>query len=470
MLGDSFVLIIEDDEQDRAYLQRLFQFIGKQVITSSHEQALDDLEQAIARQQKLLCAVIGKIERNQYLPLIYAIDHCNSHLPILLIDSVATLHWPLPIRQRILQQIPIPLTYHSVIDALHRAYVYSDIYQPLSIGSPKLFSNLVGTSHAINQVREQLQKIADTEQPLLLLGEVGVGKEVVARNIHNQSLRRNQPFVVLDCAAVETDVIQALLFGYKQGLAVSDLEPQQGYLESADQGTLYLDEVSALPLTVQQQIAEVIKSSQFIRVGGLQVNSTNVRFMLADHADISALAKQGLFSSELFALVDPHILRVPALRQRLEDIPLLIHQLVARLEKNKSTSIRFNSGAIMALCQYSWPGNVRELANLVERMATLYPHGVIGLRELPDQYRGASEYAIEQQELIAALQPMSERLYLPEEGIDLRRYLVNLEQEIIEQALQRTSGVVAHAAELLGMGRTTLVEKMRKYHIVRKDT
>ncbi len=372
-------------------------------------------------------------------------------------------------RQRILQQIPTPLTYHSLIDALHRAYVYSDIYQPLSIGSPKLFSNLVGTSQAISQVREQLQKLADTNQSLLLLGEVGVGKEVVARNIHNQSLRRNHPFVVLDCAAVEVDVIQALLFGYKQGLAMTDLASQQGYFELANQGTLYLDEISALPLTVQQQIAQVIGSSQFVRVGGVQVNSTNVRIILADHADILALAEQGLFSTELLALVAPHILHIPALRQRLEDIPLLIHQLVARLEKNKSSSIRFNSGAIMALCQYSWPGNVRELANLIERMATLYPHGVIGLRELPEQYRGASEYAIEQQELIAALQPISEGLYLPEEGIDLRRYLVNLEQEIIEQALQRTSGVVAHAAELLGMGRTTLVEKMRKYHIVRKD-
>lgn len=470
MLGDSFVLVIENDPTERAYLDQLFPFIGKGVISTDTSQALSILETQLAEQSKLLCVVIGQVQRSQYLPLISAIDQCNSHLPIILLQPVKTVHWPLNMRHRILQQLSQPLNYHSLVDALHRAYVYSDIYRPLSIGNPKLFSSLVGTSTAISQLREQVQQLPDSDSALLISGEVGSGKEILARNIHAQSLRRQKPFVVLDCSAVSAEILPAVLLGYAKGAHEGALVTQLGYLELAEGGSLFLDQASALTSELQQQLVTIIQQQSFQRLGDSQLRHCNVRLILADHND---LAKQLIPS--LYQLVQPHVFSMPALRQRLEDVPLLMHQLLLRLEKNKRGSIRFNSGAIMALCHYSWPGNVRELANLVERMAMLHPYGVIGLRELPEQYRGEKELATNAQDKMhedsgLLLHPMNQEPRLPAEGLDLRRYLSNLEQDLIEQALLRSAGVVAHAAELLGMGRTTLVEKMRKYHIARKDT
>ena len=374
----------------------------------------------------------------------------------------------------------MPPSYNQLLDSLHRAQVYQQVFDVARERGlqreSNLFRSLVGTSRAILHVRQQMQQVAGTEVGVLLLGEAGTGKEVVARNLHYHSARREFPFVPFSCTAIEPELLECELFGYEEGAFAGAIASRRGRLELADGGTLYIDELADLPAELQVRLLRVLQEGSFKRLGSDLERPVDVRLIAASRHDLEQRVAAGSFRDDLYYRLNQFSIELPPLRERVEDIPLLLNELIARLEHEKRGSIRFSSAALMSLCRHDWRGNVRELANLVERLAIMHPYGVIGVSELPKKFRHIDEEAaVEAVSGPVAVMPpgalpgLDVPALLPVGGLDLKDFLNNLERSLIQQALDDAGGVVARAAERLRVRRTTLVEKMRKYGMGRRD-
>jgi len=416
--------------------------------------------------------------------LIKQMGKWDENVPLMLIGEPAPADWPDDLRRRVLTSLEMPPSYNKLLDSLHRAQVYREMYdQAKSRGrqrEPNLFRSLVGTSRAVQHVRQMMEQVADTEASVLILGESGTGKEVVARNLHYHSKRRQGPFVPVNCGAIPAELLESELFGHEKGAFTGAITARAGSFELAEGGTLFLDEIGDMPLPMQVKLLRVLQERTFERVGSNRTQNADVRIIAATHKDLEKMIEEGTFREDLYYRLNVFPIEMAPLRERVEDIPLLMNELISRMEHEKRGSIRFNSAAIMSLCRHDWPGNVRELANLVERMAIMHPYGVIGVMELPKKFRHVDDddeqYATslhdEMEERAAISAPMvvpEAQAMLPIEGLDLKEYLGNLEQGLIHQALEDAGGVVARAAERLRIRRTTLVEKMRKYGMNRRD-
>jgi len=322
-------------------------------------------------------------------------------------------------------------------------------------------------------------QVANTEVSVLITGESGTGKEVVARNLHLNSSRADKPFVPINCGAIPRELLESELFGHEKGAFTGAISSRAGRFELAEGGTLFLDEIGDMPLNMQVKLLRVLQERSYERVGGVKTMQTDVRIFAATHKDLEAMIERGEFRQDLYYRINVFPIEMPSLRERPEDIPLLLNELITVMEAEKRGSVRFNSGAISSLRRHPWLGNVRELANLVERMAILYPHGIVGVNDLPKKFRHLSDSEISQSSVEfnsdnVAVDSAAESKHdgdplLPLNGLDLKEYLANLEKDLIEQALDDSGGVVARAADRLNIRRTTLVEKMRKYTLMKKQ-
>jgi sigma-54 specific flagellar transcriptional regulator A len=314
---------------------------------------------------------------------------------------------------------------------------------------------LMGQSAPMRTVRKLVQQVAPSEASVLVVGETGTGKELVARSIHDCSERASGPFVPVNCGAIPAELLESELFGHEKGAFTGAVATRQGRFELADGGTLFLDEIGDMPLDMQVKLLRVLQERTFERVGSMQTRQANVRVVAATHQNLEQLVADNKFRMDLFYRLDVFPIETPPLRERVEDIALLLTQMVGRL--GAAEGLTLADDAVACLERYAWPGNVRELINLVERLSILHAGARVTARELPEKYRGLTDLSSPRIDL------SSRRL--PEQGVDLKSYVAELESQFIEEALARTNGVVAKAAELLGLQRTTLVEKMKKLGI-----
>ncbi|WP_043310575.1 sigma-54 dependent transcriptional regulator [Pseudomonas sp. ML96] len=484
MWRETKILLIDDNAERRRDLAVILGFLGEDHLacgSSDWRQAVDKLESS----REVLNVLLGDVSaKGGALELVKQISTWDENLPLLLIGDPVPTDWAEDLRRRVLASLEMPPSYNKLLDSLHRAQVYREMYdQARERGrqrEPNLFRSLVGTSRAIHQVRQMMQQVADTEASVLILGESGTGKEVVARNLHYHSKRREAPFVPVNCGAIPAELLESELFGHEKGAFTGAITSRAGRFELANGGTLFLDEIGDMPLPMQVKLLRVLQERTFERVGSNKTQSVDVRIIAATHKNLEKMIEEGTFREDLYYRLNVFPIEMAPLRERVEDIPLLMNELISRMEFEKRGSIRFNSAAIMSLCRHDWPGNVRELANLVERMAIMHPYGVIGVGELPKKFRHVDDedeqLAISIREELderavigAGLPGISNTAMLPPEGLDLKDYLGNLEQGLIQQALDDAGGVVARAAERLRIRRTTLVEKMRKYGMSRRD-
>ncbi|WP_447591916.1 sigma-54 dependent transcriptional regulator [Aquipseudomonas campi] len=484
MWRETKILLIDDNSERRRDLSVILNFLGEEHLAcsgSDWKATVSSLESS----RTVLSVLLGTVEtKGGTLELLKQLTVWDENIPILLIDDQAPADWPEDIRRRVLASLEMPPSYNKLLDSLHRAQVYREMYdQARERGrqrEPNLFRSLVGTSRAIHQVRQMMQQVADTEASVLILGESGTGKEVVARNLHYHSKRREAPFVPVNCGAIPAELLESELFGHEKGAFTGAITSRAGRFELANGGTLFLDEIGDMPLPMQVKLLRVLQERTFERVGSNKTQSADVRIIAATHKDLEKMIENGTFREDLYYRLNVFPIEMAPLRERVEDIPLLMNELISRMEFEKRGSIRFNSAAIMSLCRHDWPGNVRELANLVERMAIMHPYGVIGVGELPKKFRHVDDddeqMAItlreefeERAAIGAGLPDLTATAMLPPEGLDLKDYLGSLEQGLIQQALDDAAGVVARAAERLRIRRTTLVEKMRKYGMSRRD-
>ncbi len=365
--------------------------------------------------------------------------------------------------------LSFPFSYPRILETLHRCQLAKEAVKLITPSTYKtpLFRSLMGNSDGIRQVRKLIEQVADTDASVLLLGESGTGKEVAARNIHSLSSRANKPFVPINCGAIPAELLESELFGHEKGAFTGAITSRQGRFELANGGTLFLDEIGDMPLSMQVKLLRVLQEHCFERVGSNKSIAVDVRIIAATHRNLEAAIQEGTFREDLFYRLNVFPIEMPPLRMRSNDIPILFTELVARIEHEHRPIVRLMPDALDALMCYQWPGNVRELANLVERLSILYPNGIIRKDDLPRRFQQEVNNAPDEREaLLAVVNPQQE---LVNDKIDLKEHLIKTEITLITQALEEADWVVARAASALNMRRTTLVEKMRKYGVIRPE-
>jgi sigma-54 dependent transcriptional regulator, flagellar regulatory protein len=450
----------------------------------------------------------------QGAPLVAALRAMRAPLPVIYLSSdglpkmaessgdLAWLHLEVPVKQRRLS---------AVLDQAHNVRGG----HPTQPGNHRFRPS--GASRAMRAVHRLIEQVAPFDSNVLILGESGTGKEMVARHIHELSGRANHPFVPVNCGAIPADLLESELFGHEKGAFTGALSTRLGRFEFAEGGTLFLDEIGDMSLQMQVKLLRVLQERSFERVGSNKTMHCNVRIIAATHRDLDAAISAGRFREDLFYRLNVFPVQMPPLRERLEDLPILIEHLVQRQGQSAARNMRFDKDAMNCLARNPWPGNVRELANLLERLAILFPAQTISAADLPERYRGggpvarsmpsltrAAEAASFSRKLPAVIEPevpeeleldddevcelveaveadeaaeaggahaaagepqLYELFDLPRGGIDLKDHLSAIEIGLIRKALVEADGTVAEAARLLRIRRTTLVEKLRKYRL-----
>ncbi len=396
---------------------------------------------------------------------------------------------PTPTVGNLVGHVSLPITYPVLTQAIHRCQEYIRSHPVRNSAVPmktRLFRSLVGKSEQIQLVRRLVEQVAPTDATVLILGESGTGKEVVARNVHFLSERKDGPFIPVNCGAIPGELLESELFGHEKGAFTGAISARKGRFELAEGGTLFLDEIGDMPLQMQVKLLRVLQERTFERVGGHKPMQCNVRIIAATHRDLEKMIADDKFREDLYYRLNVFPIDSPALRERREDIPLLLQELITRIHGEGVEPVKFTERAISSLMEHTWSGNVRELSNLVERLMILYPGQIVDVQELPAKYQYGDvepfepDYPEEVLEREAFNELFAESAaqddveaepaingFLPDEGVNLKEYLSELEINLIQQALEQQEWVVARAADKLGMRRTTLVEKMRKYDIQR---
>jgi DNA-binding NtrC family response regulator len=320
---------------------------------------------------------------------------------------------------------------------------------------------LVGNHPSIQRLKDLIRTVADSDSTVLVLGDSGTGKELVARAIHQMSDRDDRPLIPVNCGAIPEDLLESELFGHVKGAFTGASIDRPGRFALADGGTIFLDEIGDMSPKLQVKILRVLQEQEFEPVGSTKTLKVNVRVVAATNRDLEKDVVDGRFREDLFYRLNVIPLQLPPLRERTDDIPLLVDHFVAKFNASKGRRIsNFSEAAIKTMQRHRWPGNVRELENLVERMAILHQQGVIEVEHLPDRVTGRTSGPAD----LAAAPSASHTLpTLGAEGVDLNRVVGEFEFRLIQQALERTGGVKNRAAQLLGIKRTTLVEKLKKY-------
>ena len=353
---------------------------------------------------------------------------------------------------------------------------------------------LTGNSAAIRDVNALLRQVAAHDSTVLILGESGTGKEVAARAVHDLSPRRNRPFVAVNCGAIPSELLESELFGHEKGSFTGALAARKGRFEIAEGGTLFLDEIGDMSPSMQVKLLRVLQERVFERVGNHVPIRCNVRIIAATHRNLEESIGRGMFREDLFHRLNVFPIDMPPLRQRVEDLPLLVRELVAQNVSDGRGRVQLAPRTLAALALHSWTGNVRELGNLIERLSIITAGRTVDVEDLPLKYRPPENWvweepqpdaeddadALGEEETITLLETgavaapqgspagadvPNSLTSLPEAGLDLRAHLLSIERALVQQALARTNGTVAHAARLLNLRRTTLVEKLRKLGI-----
>jgi sigma-54 dependent transcriptional regulator, flagellar regulatory protein len=509
---DAKVIVIEPSDSQARTLETLLRFLDLQPVhvhdvaefrqyqqTESHDWlALIVGKETVAEQGRELVAELRAMALP--LPVIYL---SADGLPKIAETSgdLVWFHLDYPVKQRRLS---------AVLDQAHNIRKG----HPTQPGAHRFRPS--GTSRAMRAVHRLIEQVAPHDTNVLILGESGTGKEMVARHIHELSGRAGHPFVPVNCGAIPADLLESELFGHEKGAFTGALSTRLGRFEFAEGGTLFLDEIGDMSLQMQVKLLRVLQERTFERVGSNRTIRCDVRIIAATHRDLDSAISAGRFREDLFYRLNVFPVQMPPLRERLEDLPVLIEHLVQRQEQMAGRHVRLDKQAMNCLARNPWPGNVRELSNLLERLAVLFPEQTISADDLPERYRnqGAAAWigsgvsvlpslaatatvsvaqacaapvasirdsidfvdadpridprievreALEAEDATAVEAGTAETL--PHGGIDLKNHLSAIEIGLIRKALRDADGTVAGAARLLNIRRTTLVEKLRKYHL-----
>ncbi|MHC9086410.1 sigma-54 dependent transcriptional regulator [Luteimonas sp. RIT-PG2_3] len=482
------ILVIDQDMERAERVATLLEFMEYAPRIAA---SLDDLDLSRARRAgDWLAVIVGDVDDGDMTAFAGWLSKQALHPPVLELPGHAPdAAWRGQLHRQSVWPLDFPLRRSQLQDCLQRASIQHAEVQARAAHSQ---SGPTGRSAGIVALDRMIDQVAPHDTTVLILGESGTGKEVAARAVHQRSARRERPFVAVNCGAIPADLLESELFGHEKGAFTGALTQRKGRFEMAEGGTLLLDEIGDMSLPMQVKLLRVLQERCFERVGGTTTLKCDVRVIAATHRDLEARIDAGQFREDLFYRLNVFPIEMPALRDRIEDLPELIAAIGRQQAEQGRGQVALSDEAIATLQQHRWPGNVRELSNLLERLAVLQPNGVVRAADLPARYRAAGsadglDTAPAIRQIAAPERPVvqliaetparqeavaddagQEEAALPSAGIDLRDHIAGIELRLIRAALAQTGGVVAHAAPLLGLRRTTLVEKLRKYGIDRE--
>ncbi|HMB15538.1 MAG TPA: sigma-54 dependent transcriptional regulator [Pelovirga sp.] len=445
------ILVVDDDQSLRRMMEYTLQQAGYAVtVTSDGDEAL----RAVRKKQPRLIITDLKMERMGGFELLAHVRREFPDILMIIVTAFGSVESAVEALQRGAHDYLVkPFSREALRLAVERALSYDGLQRENKQLRKQLEESstrqLITTAPKMQQLIDTLDRVATSEVSVLLMGESGTGKELLARRLHHQSARVNQPFVALNCAAIPQGLIESELFGHLKGSFTGALKDRKGKFEQADGGTLFLDEIGELPLEQQPKLLRALQLGEIEPVGG-ETRSVDVRVVAATNLNLEEEICKGAFREDLYYRLAVIPLQVPSLRQRPEDIPLLAQHFLRLAAAGRQLSL--SDMVVVTLQQYSWPGNVRELQNLIQRLAILCVNEVVEQTDLPANIRhhNAEPHPAE-----------SVPFVLPVAGFSLEE----LEKSAIMQALERTGGNQTKAAELLHIPRHVLLYRLEKYHL-----
>lgn len=458
-MSNDMVLIVDDDSSVRRVVQMQLSEAGYEVknAASGHE-ALRILSEIPVK----LVITDLRMPDMDGIELLRRIKENEIEATLIMITAFGTIETAVhAMRLGAYDYITKPIDYDALLLAVHRAMERQNLLEEVRNLRSALdrrygFENIIGHSKILLTVLEKAARVAQHESTVLINGETGTGKELLARAIHHNSRRRNHPFVTINCGAIPKDLIEAELFGFSKGAFTGAQASKSGRVEMADGGTLFLDEIGELPLESQVKLLRLIQHGEIERVGTTSPKVINVRIIAATHRTLSAMVEDGLFREDLFYRLAVVPLYIPPLRERKEDIPELAEYIFQKVkERHGMSGLRVAPGVIPRLSKHRWPGNIRELENVVERMLVLSNGEEITELDLPEELRHI------------AASPSATPLYfeIPDEGINLDA----VERELLLRALEKSGGNQSKAARYLDISRRTFIYRIEKHGIRLRD-
>jgi len=438
------VLVVDDESGMREFLKIMLEKNGYQVEGSdSGEDALKKIEQG--SYDLVICDL--KMPRVSGLEVLRRSKEINPEAPVIMITAFGSTESAVEaMKLGAYDYITKPFKVDEMQFVLNKALekarlVEENIQLKKELKSKYGFHQLVGVSEPMRKIYELIRQVSATKSNVLISGESGTGKELVAKAVHYNSSRRANPFVVVNCASIPETLLESEMFGHTRGAFTGAYQAKRGMFELADQGTIFLDEIADMPLSLQAKLLRVIEDKSFRRVGGEQEIKVDVRVLAATNKNIEKEVSDGKFREDLYYRLNVMRIHIPALRERMEDIPILAQHFLQKYAQELGKPIKkISEEAEQLLLRASWPGNVRELENVIERAVSLEKAEVILPENLPEKFRQPAE----------PLGQLAE-FTIPPGGIDLEKTLEEIERKMIKEALVQSQGVKTKAAEMLGL-------------------
>jgi two-component system response regulator PilR (NtrC family) len=452
------ILVIDDEEIMREILDTLLTREGYEVRMAPG--GVEGVE--MARKTRFDAAIVDvMMPEMDGLTVLDELKKLDDDLPVVMITAFASVETAIAAMKRgAFDYITKPFKNDEVVvvlgNAIERTQLVAEnraLRQNLQERYHK-FGNIIGRSETMRRVFDLIIQAAPSRSTILIQGESGTGKELVARAIHTNSPRADRAFITVNSGTLPPDLLESNLFGHVKGAFTGAVYPKKGLFELADRGTIFFDEIGNVPLETQPKLLRVMQEREFMRLGGVENMKVDVRIVAATNVDLRRMMEEGRFREDLFYRLHVITVQLPALRERKEDIPLLVaHFLKKYGEENQKPDLELTPDALDLLTECDWPGNVRELENAIERAVVLTTGTRIDVDMIPE---------------VRAARPSSFRapqVALPPEGISLNDLTTDYEKRLIESALETAGGVQKRAAELLGIKPTTLNEKIKRYDI-----
>jgi len=442
------ILIVDDEPSIRETCAEVAKQSGMKAITvASAEEALEVLENSAID----LVLTDLMLQQASGLELLKRIHDTNPTVPVIVLTQYGTIDSAVAAtRLGAVDYVTKPFRIEELRSRLERAARAVELQQENQLLREQLrtrpgFGGLIGLSERMQRVYKVIQKVSLHDYPVLILGESGTGKELVAKSVHFSGARKERPFVPVDCSSLVPTLIESELFGYVKGAFTGALHGKQGLLEAAHGGTLFLDEIGDMPVDLQAKLLRALQEHEVKPVGSTERRRIDVRIIAATNRDLDSAIKTGAFRQDLYFRLNVVQIKLPPLRERKSDIPLLVTSLLEKFSASQQTSCDISEDAMRQLIAYDWPGNVRELENAIERAVALGSGPIIHIADLPSNLQ----------------YPTTDQLPARNELIPLEE----LERRAILRTLRETAGDKLAAARILGIGKTTLYRKLKQYNL-----
>lgn len=444
------ILIIDDEEHMCWALERAMKQEGYQVISANRgRQGLE-----LIRQEGPSLVVLDlKMPEMDGLEVLKNIKELSPRMPVIMLTAHGTIETAIEaMKEGASDYITKPFDLDELKLVIKQNLVMSQLVTEVNFLRSELtkkYKMMVGESPAIKQVMKLIDKVANSNATVLITGESGTGKEVAAVAIHQNSPRKEGPFVPVNCAALPENLLESELFGHEKGAFTGAVNRKLGRFELADKGTIFLDEIAEMPQSMQAKLLRVLQEKSFERVGGTETLHVDARVIAATNRDLASAMEKGLFREDLYYRLNVIQINLPPLRERKDDIPILAKYFLEKLRPTYLVN-RFSPESMELLCKYNWPGNIRELQNVVERAAIICHGNEIAPEDLPRELQ-----------VISGKSDAGTVVRFPDEGISLE----GLEKELIIKALEKSNGNQTRAAQLLGITRSALLYRIQKHNI-----